>query len=173
MSGSRPKLDQEQLRHAIEVEKITQAAAAVRYGVSASCVERSCARWNIATQRTGPREGRLHPDWKGGRYRVGGYWYVWAKGHPNATKAGYVAEHRLRMSEKLGRPLAKGEVVHHIDNDPENNELSNLMLFRTNGEHLKHELTGRVPNWTPEGKARLEEVVRQNAIRRRAKRGGS
>ena len=76
------------------------------------------------------------------------------------------------MSEKLGRPLAKGEVVHHIDNDPENNELSNLMLFRTNGEHLKHELTGRVPNWTPEGKERLEEVVRQNAIRRRAKRGG-
>lgn len=171
MRGKRASLDRELLRHAIEVEQLTQAAAAVRFGVSTSCVERSCVRWKLKTQRTGPREGDQHPDWKGGRYKLGRYWYVWAKGHPNATKTGYVAEHRLLMSEKIGRPLAPGEVVHHRDGNPENNDLANLELFLTNGAHLAAELAGRIPNWSPEGKAKLEETVRQIAIRRRAKRG--
>ena len=31
-------------------------------------------------------------------------------------------EHRLVAEEKLGRPLRKGEVVHHIDGDYKNND---------------------------------------------------
>ena len=39
------------------------------------------------------------------------------------------------MAESLGRPLTKGESVHHIDSNRANNDISNLQL-RT-GNHGK------------------------------------
>ena len=38
-------------------------------------------------------------------------------------------EHRLVAEEKLGRPLRKEEVVHHIDGDYKNNDPNNLMVL--------------------------------------------
>ena len=150
------KLDVNELRELIENQKLTHREAAKRLGVSQSCVGETCRRNGLQTQRTGPRNGPLHPEWKGGRVLVSGYWYIWTgREHPMATKQGYVAEHRLAMAEKIGRPLKRQEVVHHIDGDPNNNRIDNLMLFRTNAEHLRHELTGKTPNHTPEGKARM------------------
>ena len=100
---------------------------------------------------TGPNAAH----WRGGRTIVKGYWQIHRPEHPHANKKGYVAEHRLVMEKKLGRYLLRQEVVHHIDGDPKNNSPENLMVFQTNREHLKAELKGRVPNWTPEGKASL------------------
>ena len=34
--------------------------------------------------------------------------------------------HRIVMEKKLGRPLKKGEVIHHIDGDNQNNNIDNL-----------------------------------------------
>lgn len=48
--------------------------------------------------------------------------------HPNATKNGYVAEHVLIATNKRGKPLQKGECVHHKDFDKSNNNLSNLVI---------------------------------------------
>lgn len=144
-----------ELRRLIEVEKLTQAEVARRFGLHTSTIERWCKRFGLETQRTGPRSGPLHTGWKGGRKMVGAYWYVYCPDHPYATKQRYVAEHRLVMEAKLQRYLHPKEVVHHIDGNPSNNAPENLMVFGSNAAHLKHELTGRVPNWTPEGKARM------------------
>jgi len=165
------RVDEEPLRTMIEQQRLTQHEAAKRLGVCLSAVERACRKFGLKTQRTGPRSGDGHTNWKGGRYLLGAtkgraYWYVYAPTHPNRTKAGYVAEHRLLMSQAMGRPLHKGEVVHHKDGNPQNNALSNLQLFDANGRHLEHELTGRCPQWTPRGMERIAEGVRRSHIAR-------
>ena len=45
-------------------------------------------------------------------------------------------EHRKIMRMKLGRPLTKDEVVHHIDKNPFNNKPSNLVVM-TRSEHTR------------------------------------
>lgn len=55
-----------------------------------------------------------------------------------ADKEGWVLLHRAVMAKHLGRDLRPEEVVHHIDGNPKNNALSNLMLFPNNAEHLKY-----------------------------------
>lgn len=52
--------------------------------------------------------------------------------------------HRIVAEEMLGRPLRKGEVVHHIDGDKRNNHPLNLMIFRTQAEHSTWHLNERV-----------------------------
>lgn len=44
--------------------------------------------------------------------------------------------HRTVAEQKLGRPLQKGEIVHHIDGDKRNNDPSNLMVM-TQSDHAK------------------------------------
>ena len=171
MRGRPSTIDPERLRQLIEVEKRTQREAAQELGVCLSAVERACKRHALETQRTGPRSGPGHPKWKGGRVLIGRYWHLWVGlGHPMANKRGYAAEHRLLVAEALGRPLLPGEVVHHLDGNPSNNELENLILFQTNAEHLRHELTGRTPNHSEEGKERMRAAARATQSRLRSER---
>jgi hypothetical protein len=62
-----------------------------------------------------------------------GYREVVARGHPNAHKSGYILEHRLVMSETLGRPLKKGEIVHHKNGIRNDNSPGNLVVW-----HIGH-----------------------------------
>jgi len=77
--------------------------------------------------------------WKGHvTYKANGYKMLYKPNHQNATKQGYIMEHRFVMSEHIGRPLTKDEVVHHIDHDITNNDISNLQLFESKSAHRKH-----------------------------------
>jgi hypothetical protein len=115
--------------------------------------------------------GAGNPAWKGGRVvDKTGYILLYKPEHPTANNKGYVREHRLVMEEKLGRSLMPSEVVHHIDGDSANNSPENLELFASNGEHLAHELAGRCPNWSKEGKQRLLDAGQRKADAAKARR---
>jgi len=75
-------------------------------------------------------------NWKGGKKQNRGYIFIHLPTHPHAKK-GYVQEHRLIVEKHLGRYLKKGEVVHHINEIKDDNRIENLMLFKTNAEHMK------------------------------------
>lgn len=69
-------------------------------------------------------------NWKGGRIKDRlGYVQIWKPEHPNAKMAGYIHEHRLVMSNHLGRALTSNEYVHHINGIKDDNRLKNLELL--------------------------------------------
>lgn len=45
--------------------------------------------------------------------------------------------HRVVAEQMLGRPLRKGEVIHHMDRNRRNNAPENLMVFASQAEHAK------------------------------------
>lgn len=60
-----------------------------------------------------------------------GYVIMYKPEHPNARPGGFIFEHRYVMSEYLGRPLRKGENVHHINGNRQDNRIENLEIWNT------------------------------------------
>lgn len=81
-------------------------------------------------------KGKRSFRWKGGRIKDSdGYIQVWMPDHPNARLAGYIHEHRLVMSEHLGRPLEGYESVHHKNGIKDDNRIENLELMTKRVHH--------------------------------------
>ena len=101
--------------------------------------ERQYENGKLRVAKSDAEQSRKGPNgrhWKGGRWRIQqGYIYVYQPEHANATKAGYVMEHRLVMSRHLGRPLKRNEFVHHLNGIKDDNRMENLQLT-TLGQHV-------------------------------------
>ena len=107
-------------------------------------IDRRLGLMGLRTGRTGPRSGKDHPEWKGGRVMdKHGYVEIFVPMHPLSKKDGRVFEHRLLTEIVLNRYLTRIEVVHHKDDHPRHNWPENLELFACNADHLRHELIGR------------------------------
>ena len=78
--------------------------------------------------------------WKGGRkINRAGYVMLLMPDHPNAykekrgdgeKKGRYVLEHRVVMSEILGRPLDRWDIIHHMNGIKTDNRPENLQHLR-------------------------------------------
>jgi hypothetical protein len=76
---------------------------------------------------------------KDGRQRTSdGYIRIYSPGHPCADRHGFVLEHRLVMESHIGRTLSPTEIVHHINENKQDNRIENLMLYSSIYEHLMY-----------------------------------
>jgi hypothetical protein len=130
-------------------------------GKTSKAVQKIFRRYNFPTlYNFVPPLREERQGWKGGVKIVGGHAYSRCPGHPRASKYGnYVPVHRLVFEAHLGRFLEPQEVVHHKDNNPLNNDISNLELFVNNGEHLKATLTGKPHNVSESGRLNIRAAV--------------
>jgi hypothetical protein len=120
-------------------KSFTEKQQQSRRGHGAFC-SYACGYW----MRQGISPESLHRDrdlWRqpGGKYLTSNGYVAVYVGKAD-TSSGYQLEHRLVMSQHLGRPLESWEHVHHKDGNRQNNDLSNLELL-TNTEHQ------RLHNW--------------------------
>ncbi len=100
-------------------------------------LERRGIKAAVALASPDGTKGDKSPTWKGGIRKAGrtGYLYQYAPDHPNATKKGYVMQHRLVAESIIDRHLTSDEIVHHIDGNRSNNDPTNLEVL-TRSEHV-------------------------------------
>ena len=98
----------------------------------------------IHAKRLQNQDGPKNPAWKGGRrIESSGYVEIYLPQHPFSRQTGYIKEHRLVMEVRLKRYLVKGENVHHINGNKEDNRDENLELWNTSqpaGQRIEDKL---------------------------------
>lgn len=111
------------------------------YGSELPCTVEGCEKKQAARGwcKTHWKRWRIHGDpntmkfrpYGSGTINEQGYKLIKMPDHPNANVNGYIHEHRLVMSNHLGRTLLPGENVHHINGNRQDNRLENLELWVT------------------------------------------
>lgn len=67
-----------------------------------------------------------------------GYAIIWEPNHPRA-RDGRVFEHLVVAEKTIGRPLKKGEIVHHRNRKKDDNAPGNLKICKNYMEHIASE----------------------------------
>lgn len=88
-----------------------------------------------------------HPSWKGGFYIH--------KGYLRHSHGGRKLLHREIVEKLLGRKLERSEVIHHIDGNTMNNDISNLKVI-SQSEHVAIHKKERSCNCSVCGKEGVE-----------------
>jgi transposase-like protein len=73
-----------------------------------------------------------------------GYKRIMLPNHPQCNRDGYVDEHRYNAEQALGRYLAFGEQVHHINVDKGDNRVDNLAVLTKAQHAVVHKYMERV-----------------------------
>ncbi|RQW19877.1 hypothetical protein EH196_06950 [Bacillus sp. C1-1] len=97
----------------------------------------------MSEARKGFRLAGNYENFRGVRNRSDGYIQNYVPEHPNATRDGYVMEHRLVMEKCIGRYLKKDEEVHHINKNKKDNRIENLHLFASKKDHMRFHMLER------------------------------
>lgn len=74
------------------------------------------------------------------KFNNNGYIAYYIPEHHLSGNSGIVYEHMIMAEELLGRELRDGETVHHEDRNKHNNSLDNLMVFKTNADHVAYHM---------------------------------
>ena len=74
---------------------------------------------------------------------------------------GRILEHKYVMEQHIGRLLTKGEVVHHLDGNKENNVIENLVLCANASMHTKLHMAEQrfVEQLIKTGKVYFDEIA--------------
>jgi len=78
--------------------------------------------------KKGENTGKNALSWKGGIIHKEGYILIFKPNHPRSV-GNYIRRARYVMEKKVGRPLTRKEVVHHINQTTDDDRPENLMLF--------------------------------------------
>src|SRR5687767_10040755 len=90
----------------------------------------TCRKCSVPLKPLKGKKGKTHPAWKGGfRIDDDGYIRTYAPDHPWPRRGGYVPEHVRLMELHIGRRIRSDEVVHHRNEDRQDNRLENLELM--------------------------------------------
>ena len=90
---------------------------------------------HIEYQRQNSPSGENHHNWKNGVCHSGGYKLL------TQGDGSYKLEHRIIMENLLGRKLSSNEIIHHIDHNKLNNDITNLQIMSREEHsrlHTKH-----------------------------------
>lgn len=138
-----------------EYEMISMDDIAKELGVSLNIIRRFFAKYNIQAKDHRKRSSLRKFVMEEKRYiHKGDYTLRYCPEHPRNNN-GFVREHVLVMEEHLGRYLKPGEIIHHIDCNKSNNDISNLALVN---KHQHASIHAKIHNGIDKYKA-FEEVM--------------
>lgn len=85
------------------------------------------------------KKGEKASNWKGGKRKTRkGYVEVLKPDHPRADSCGYVMEHIYVFEQATGIKVPKNCVIHHLDGNKQNNDISNLCMMTFGGHSTFH-----------------------------------